>query len=151
MCNEGVGHALASSGLPAILIVKVFHVPDADIFTNAYLVAREVLENYANSLTQRFCIPVGQWCAIEFDFAAVGRIQACKQLYQRGFPRAVFADQRHTLTRLDVKIDAVERRSRRTVISKTDIFESDTVAGRCPDGLCAGRFNRWLFQVFVEV
>ena len=46
--------------------------------------------------------------AVDHQAAAVGRIDACEHLDQRGFARAVLADQRVNFTRGERDIDVVQ-------------------------------------------
>ena len=66
--------------------------------------------DHRDSLLERIvCVPDCNGLAIELDGAAIRLIDAEEALHQRGFSRAVFADQRVNGTGLDPKLYIIQR------------------------------------------
>ena len=70
----------------------------------------QLLMDHRDSLLERIvCVPDCNGLAIELDGAAVRLIDAEEALHQRGFSRAVLADQRVNGTGLDPKLYIIQR------------------------------------------
>ncbi len=91
--DDFVRHAFFSGFLPAFLLIKIAHIPRANVLTHQELVAGKVLENHSDSLAKRIFIPCLQIQAIQQDATLVRPVETGQQLDQRGFSGAVFAHQ----------------------------------------------------------
>src|SRR5262249_40217511 len=91
--------ALVSCGAPARLILEEPLIARTDILADQHLVAREILEDDPDALTQRTLVPLCEVLAIEQDPPSARCIQARQQLDQRSFARAVFAHEREAASR----------------------------------------------------
>ena len=85
-----------------------------DVVENAQVVGqREVLVHHADARRERGTgVACGQGFAKGFNLARIGAVVAKQNRYQRGFARAVFAQQRQHLTRVKRERDAVVRHQR---------------------------------------
>jgi hypothetical protein len=142
---------LAGCAAPAVLIVEGAHIARADVLADDHLVAREILEDYADALSQRAFIPLFQIQAVKQDAPAGRVVQAREQLDHRGLARAVLAHQRKTLARPDVQVDVAQCRCGCSRIHESHALEADAIAGgRAVCGAPAAHRYR-LFQVLVQV
>src|SRR6185437_3928660 len=91
--DEVAGHALVAGLAPARLVLEVADIAGTDVFAHAHLVAREILEDHADTLQQGGLVPLAQVGAVEQDAAAVRRIQPRQQLDQGGLAGTILADQ----------------------------------------------------------
>ena len=91
--DKGRGHAPVGGVLPALAVLEVPDVADADVLAHPHLVAREVLEDHPDPLAQGGLVPFPQVATIEQDPALVGVVQAREQLDQGGLAGTVLADQ----------------------------------------------------------
>src|SRR5690606_23195044 len=127
--DELAGHALVAGFAPARFVLEVAYVAGPDIFTDAQLVAGEVLEDHPDALAQGGFVPVGQIDAVEQDASAGRRVQPRKQLDQRRLAGTVLADQGQRLAGPDMQVDVFERWRFAARIGEGNMLEADAIAG----------------------
>ena len=114
------------------------HVTDADIFTHQELVAREILEDHPDPLSQAVFIPIVQVQSIQQDAALLRPVKAGQQLDQRRLAGAVFTDQRQRLAGPDVQVDIAQGRLLGSRVGEAYALEADPV-GRIGRASCRER------------
>ena len=95
-------------GLQQFKIVDFFHASNRDVFAGSHLIAHEILENNAHLAMQILQVVLAKIDAVEQDLPSRGVVEPRHQLHDCGFALAVFADQRQTLSRPQLKINLVE-------------------------------------------
>ena len=87
------------------------------------MVAHKILKDHANALAQLVGVVLAQVDAVEQNLSFGRVVQACEQLDQRGFARAILAYQRQLLARRDFQAHIAQRPVVTAGVAKPDVAE----------------------------